>query len=176
MKKNNLQPLASFIRNHRISLKFSQTDIAVALGIEQSAYHRKETGVSHFKPEELKSLAELFHISTWEFYCVQTGEEEFVQFARSKGFIPERSCHEELEVLRNKVQSLQENVLRLQAQNERLEKDKQFLRSMLKNEHIVKNNNGGGVKLRRRFKQHRKDIKITMRLGTLFPNRYAHFS
>lgn len=109
--KNNLQPLASFIRHLRTESAFSQSDIATALGIEQSAYQRKESAVTRFKVEELELLAGgLFHTSIWELFWVRTEGLGFEEFVKEKGYLAQARYRQELSDLHDKIQSLENEI------------------------------------------------------------------
>lgn len=95
--------------------------MAITLDISQSAYHRKEAGIYHFKMEELEQLAGLFGVPVWELSWNEKKEESFRQFARQKGYVSENSNRNRVTVLEGALREKEEMITELK-------KDIEFLR------------------------------------------------
>lgn len=55
--------IAQAVKEWRKKEKYTQTEIANAIGMSRPQYTRFETGVFGFKAEHIKQIAETFHVS-----------------------------------------------------------------------------------------------------------------
>ncbi len=105
-------PLASKIVELRKEKCFTQYDAAVALGISQEAYSRKECGYNRFRAEHIVELSKLFNVCILEFFWEETDKEIFKSFLKTKNFLLKPNVKTEIMALKSRVCQLEEEQIK----------------------------------------------------------------